>query len=149
MCWGFCSIGLSERDVQDYHSQYLRIYDELRPQGKEKDNVNDDLVFEIELIKQVEINIDYILMLIKKYHEGHMEDKEIKVSILKSVDASIELRSKKDLIENFIDSLTPSSNVDEDWKKYVNEQKIYQFNKTDIQDITQKYSRLTDFCPIR
>lgn len=120
---------LSERDVQDYHSQYLRIYDELRPQGKEKDNVNDDLVFEIELIKQVEINIDYILMLIKKYHEGHMEDKEIKVSILKSVDASIELRSKKDLIENFIDSLTPSSNVDEDWKKYVNEQKITELNK--------------------
>lgn len=120
---------LSERDVQDYHSQYLRIYDELRPQGKEKGNVNDDLVFEIELIKQVEINIDYILMLIKKYHEGHMEDKEIKVSILKSVDASIELRSKKDLIENFIDSLTPSSNVDEDWKKYVNEQKITELNK--------------------
>lgn len=120
---------LSERDVQDYHSQYLRIYDELRPQGKEKDNVNDDLVFEIELIKQVEINIDYILMLIKKYHEGHMEDKEIKVSILKSVDASIELRSKKDLIENFIDSLTPTSNVDEDWKKYVNEQKITELNK--------------------
>lgn len=120
---------LSERDVQDYHSQYLRIYDELRPQGKEKDNVNDDLVFEIELIKQVEINIDYILMLIKKYHEGHMEDKEIKVSILKSVDASIELRSKKDLIENFIDSLTPSSNVDEDWKKYVNAQKIAELDK--------------------
>lgn len=120
---------LSERDVQDYHSQYLRIYDELRPQGKEKDNVNDDLIFEIELIKQVEINIDYILMLIKKYHEGHMEDKEIKVSILKSVDASIELRSKKDLIENFIDSLTPSSNVDEDWKKYVNAQKIAELDK--------------------
>lgn len=120
---------LTERDVQDYHSQYLRIYDELRPQGKEKDNVNDDLVFEIELIKQVEINIDYILMLIKKYHAGHMEDKEIKVSILKSVDASIELRSKKDLIENFIDSLTPTSNVDEDWKKYVNEQKITELNK--------------------
>lgn len=120
---------LTERNVQDYHSQYLRIYDELRPQGKEKDNVNDDLVFEIELIKQVEINIDYILMLIKKYHAGHMEDKEIKVSILKSVDASIELRSKKDLIENFIDSLTPTSNVDEDWKKYVNEQKITELNK--------------------
>lgn len=120
---------LTERDVQDYHSQYLRIYDELRPQGKEKDNVNDDLIFEIELIKQVEINIDYILMLIKKYHESHMEDKEIKVSILKSVDASIELRSKKDLIENFIDSLTPTSNVDEDWKKYVNEQKITELNK--------------------
>ena len=120
---------LSERDVQDYHSQYLRIYDELRPQGKEKDNVNDDLVFEIELIKQVEINIDYILMLIKKYHAGHMADKEIKISILKSVEASMELRSKKDLIENFINSLTPSSDVDKDWKLYINQQRIEELNK--------------------
>lgn len=120
---------LTERDVQDYHSQYLRIYDELRPQGKEKDNINDDIVFEIELIKQVEINIDYILMLIKKYHAGHMEDKEIKISILKSVEASIELRSKKDLIENFINSLTPSSNVDSDWKNYIDAQKIAELDK--------------------
>ena len=115
--------------MQDYHSQYLRIYDELRPQGKEKDNVNDDLVFEIELIKQVEINIDYILMLIKKYHAGHMADKEIKISILKSVEASMELRSKKDLIENFINSLTPSSDVDKDWKLYINQQRIEELNK--------------------
>lgn len=120
---------LTERDVQDYHSEYLRIYDELRPQGKEKDNVNDDLVFELELIKQVEINIDYILMLIKKYHDGHMEDKEIKITILKSVDASMELRSKKDLIENFIASLTPSSDVDKDWKKFINERRIAELNK--------------------
>ena len=120
---------LSERDVQDYHSQYLAIYDELRKQAKDKDNVNDDLVFEIELIKQVEINIDYILMLIKKYHDSHMKDKEIKISILKSVDASVELRSKKDLIENFIESLTPTSDVDTDWKVYVNSQKIAELDK--------------------
>lgn len=120
---------LSEREVQDYQSQYLDIRDKFVSPQKEKDNINDDLVFEIELIKQVEINIDYILMLIKKYHAGHMEDKEIKGSILKSVDASIELRSKKDLIENFINSLTPSSNVDKDWKKYVNAQKIAELNK--------------------
>lgn len=120
---------LTERDVQDYHSEYLRIYDELRPQGKEKDNVNDDLVFELELIKQVEINIDYILMLIKKYHDSHMEDKEIKITILKSVEASIELRSKKDLIENFIASLTPNSDVDKDWKNFINERRVAELNK--------------------
>lgn len=114
---------LTERDVQDYHSEYLRIYDELRQQGKDKDDVNDDLVFELELIKQVEINIDYILMLIKKYHAGHMKDKELAVSIQKSIDASIELRSKKDLIEGFVSSLTPNSDVDKDWKDFVNGQK--------------------------
>jgi type I restriction enzyme R subunit len=42
-----------------------------RVQSSEKENINDDLVFEMELIKQVEINIDHILVLIKKYHEDH------------------------------------------------------------------------------
>ena len=58
-----------------------------------------------------------------------MEDKEIKITILKSVDASMELRSKKDLIENFIASLTPSSDVDKDWKKFINECRIAELNK--------------------
>ena len=40
-------------------------------------NVNDDIVFEMELIKQVEINIDYILHLIAQMHGDHTKDKEI------------------------------------------------------------------------
>ena len=58
---------LSERDLQDYHSLYIDLYNEFR-KGKEdeKENINDDLVFEMELIKQIEINIDYIIELIKK-----------------------------------------------------------------------------------
>lgn len=67
----------------------------------------------------VEINIDYILKLIKKYHDTQMRDKEIIIDIQKSIDSSPELRSKKDLIVNFIASLTPSSKVDSDWKKYI------------------------------
>ena len=61
----------------------------------EKEDITDDIEFEIELIKQVEINIDYILMLVEKYHEGNCEDKEILTSIRKAVDASMQLRSKK------------------------------------------------------
>ena len=41
----------------------------------------------------------------------------------------MELRSKKDLIENFINSLTPSSDVDKDWKLYINQQRIEELNK--------------------
>ena len=59
---------LSERDFQDYHSIYIDLYNEFRNKNKQdKENINDDIIFEIELIKQVEINIDYILMLIRKY----------------------------------------------------------------------------------
>jgi len=116
---------LTERDVQDYHSMYINLYNEFRGKNKgDSENVNDDIVFEMELIKQVEINIDYILALIKKYHEGHLQDKEIVVSINKAIDSSVELRNKKDLIEHFIDSLTPSSNVDDDWHSFVNAKKI-------------------------
>lgn len=111
---------LSSRDFQDYHSNYIDLYNEFRKKNKgDKDNVNDDIVFEMELIKQVEINIDYILMLIGKYHAGLQKDKEIIISIAKSIDSSMELRNKKDLIESFIASLTPESNIGQDWKTFV------------------------------
>jgi type I restriction enzyme R subunit len=111
---------LTERDVQDYHSAYIDLYREFRELSKrDAENVNDDIVFEMELIKQVEINIDYILMLIKKYHEDHIKNREIKTDIYKAVDSSVELRNKKDLIETFIDSLTPATDVDDDWRKFV------------------------------
>jgi type I restriction enzyme R subunit len=91
--------------------------------------VNDDIVFEMELIKQIEINIDYILELIRKYHESHLQDKEIVVSIGKAIDSSVELRNKKDLIEQFIDSLTPATNVDEDWRTFVSEKQKEELNR--------------------
>lgn len=120
---------LSERDVQDYHSMYINLYNEFRGKNKgDSENVNDDIVFEMELIKQVEINIDYILALIKKYHEGHLKDKEIVISIRKAIDSSVELRNKKELIERFIDSLNPASNIDDDWQSFVDAKRLEELN---------------------
>ena len=111
---------LSERDQQDYQSIYLDLYHEYRQKKKaEKDIINDDIVFEMELIKQVEINIDYILMLIQKYRDTQMQDKEIVISIAKSINSSMALRNKKDLIEAFLASLTPDGNIDDDWITFV------------------------------
>ncbi len=111
---------ISVRDVQDYQSLYLDIKDRIRPpEVGDKEYINDDIVFELELIKQVEVNIDYILMLVEKYKDKNKEDKEIMLSIVKAIDSSPELRSKKDLILNFIDSINPKSVVDEEWKAYV------------------------------
>jgi len=116
---------LTERDIQDYHSAYIDLYNEFRKADEgEKENINDDLVFEMELIKQIEINIDYILGLVKKYHEDHIKNRELLVDINKAIDSSVELRNKKDLINQFIASLDNHSEVDEDWQKYVEKKKI-------------------------
>ena len=114
---------LTERDVQDYHSAYIDLYNEFRPQKHEAEHINEDVVFEMDLIKQVDINIDFILALIRQYHEEHLQDKEMIVSIRKAIDSSVDLRNKKELIERFIESLTPESEVDEDWLAYVEEQR--------------------------
>ena len=116
---------LSERDLQDYLGRYQDLRDEWRdrkPTG-EKEDITDDIVFEIELIKQIEINIDYILMLVQKYHDSHCDDKEVLVTIRKAVDASPELRSKKALIESFIAGVNEVSDVMGEWRTFVAEQK--------------------------
>ncbi len=115
---------LSERDFQDYQSLYIDLY-QLFTKNKDadKENINDDIEFEIELIKQIEVNIDYILMLVVKYHESNCTDKEILAAIDKAVNSSIELRSKKELIEGFLSRVNLSVKVDDDWQKFVLVQK--------------------------
>ena len=114
---------MTDRDLQDYCSMYITLHDQLRPDKHENTEVNDDIVFEMELIKQIEINIDYILALVKKYHEEHTVNGqiEIKTDIERAINSSPQMRKKKDLIEAFIDSLTPTSNIDDDWNTFVRE----------------------------
>lgn len=116
---------LTERDIQDYHSAYIDIYNEFRKGAEEdKENVNDDMIFEMELIKQIDVNIDYILELVKKYHEDHIKNREILSDINKAIDSSVVLRNKKDLINQFISSLDAHSVIDDDWQKFVEGKKV-------------------------
>lgn len=110
---------LSSRDEQDYRSVYTDLYQKWRGGKEEAAIINDDLVFEIELLKQVDINIDYILMLVQKYRDSHGADKTIAADIERAINASYELRNKRDLIEAFIESLTASDDVAADWEKYI------------------------------
>ncbi|MEG0358675.1 MAG: type I restriction endonuclease subunit R [Anaerorhabdus sp.] len=115
---------ISERDFQNYQSIYIDLYQEFGKKEKaEKEDIHDDIEFEIELIKQVEVNIDYILMLVAKYHDSNCEDKEILGAIEKAIDSSIQLRSKKKLIEDFIETVNASTEVDRDWRTYVEQRK--------------------------
>lgn len=116
---------ISDRDLQDYLGRYQDLRDEWKRKREsgESTDITDDIVFEIELIKQIEINIDYILMLVKKYHDSHCEDKEVLVDIRKAVDASPELRSKKQLIENFINGINEVEDVMGEWNEFVDQQR--------------------------
>lgn len=116
---------ISERDFQDYLGRYQDLRDEWNERRKKGDltNIDDDIVFEIELIRQIEINIDYILMLVAQYHDSHCMDKEVLITIQKAVASSPELRSKKDLIENFINGINDVDDVMNEWHSYVAEER--------------------------
>jgi type I restriction enzyme R subunit len=113
---------LTARQTQDYRSIYLDLFAEYcKDKDADKESINDDVVFEIELIKQVEINVDYILLLVEKRREtrGDGEDHEIRAQISRAIDASPSLRNKKDLIEEFVDSVSNVGAVDAQWEAFV------------------------------
>nr|WP_231979404.1 hypothetical protein [Tessaracoccus coleopterorum] len=113
---------LTERQRQDYTSIYLRLRDEFtRDRDGDREVINEDVVFEIELVKQVEINVDYILMLVEKLRaeKGDGDDKEVRAEITRAVDASPTLRSKRDLVEDFVESVSLQGAVDEQWQAYI------------------------------
>lgn len=120
---------LTDGEMQDYQSHYLDLRDKWRKKTHgDKEVVNDDLIFETELIRQVEINIDYILMLVQQYHDSNCKDKELLVSITKAIGASMNLRSKKELIESFIATVNSEEDVNGAWEAFVKQQKEAELN---------------------
>ncbi|EAK3672056.1 type I restriction endonuclease subunit R [Campylobacter upsaliensis] len=110
------SDSLSDRDKQDYQSHYISTYEELRKDKDEQENALDEVEFEVELLAQVEVSIEYILELIAKYHKDQATSYE---PILKLLDSSLSLRSKRELFLRFIDSLHDQSNVAKDFSTYI------------------------------
>lgn len=108
-------------DLQDYTSRYYDLHEKYKVISREKESILDDIVFEMELVKQVEVNIDYILMLVAKYQKSHCKNKEILGEIDKAIGASPELRSKRELIQNFIENINTKTDVQKDWAKHVKE----------------------------
>ena len=119
---------LSERDLQDYLGRYQDLYDDWKNKksDEKKEDINDDIVFEIELLKHIEINIDYILLLVQKYHDSHCQDREVLVTIQKAIQASPQLRSKKELIETFIAGINDIDDIMSEWHKFIAEAKEQQ-----------------------
>ena len=113
---------ISAREQQDYQSEYIRLYEEARKRSQaEKESIADAVVFEIELVKQVEVNVSYILQLVAKRLEEHgtLEDKVIEADIARAIDSSPTLRSKKDLILEFLARVNVGDNVEHEWKAFL------------------------------
>jgi type I restriction enzyme R subunit len=137
---------LPERTFQDYQSTYIEIYQALtKGRDGDKESIIQDLIFEIELVKQVEINVDFILILIRGLQGASAsENKEIKAKINKTVLSSFSLRSKKDLIERFIETINNDSDVEGQWKKFVEEAKAEELGKI-IADESLNPTETTEF----
>ncbi len=120
---------LSSRDFQDYQARYLNMYQEFRKdRSGDKENINDDLVFELELVKQIEVNLDYILMLVEQYRETNCQDMSILIAINKASNSSLELRSKVELIDQFIAQVNMTENTN-NWQEFIQEKKEIDLQK--------------------
>ncbi|RUQ21890.1 type I restriction endonuclease subunit R [Kocuria sp. HSID16901] len=113
---------MSERQGQNFRSRYLDLHAEFRGgQDAEKEEINDDVVFEMELVRQVEVNVDYILLLVEKYREehGNGEDRVARGEITRAIDASPTLRNKRDLVEDFVDTVSLDTDVPFEFAEFV------------------------------
>lgn len=113
--FSFDDLAMSEQDFEDYKSKYLDLYDKVKSStGKEKVSILEDVDFELELIHRDEINVAYILRLLSNYNAASPEEKErINKRISEILAGDVELRSKRDLILEFIDNNLPEI-ADED-----------------------------------
>ena len=145
---------LSEADLQDYLSIYVDLHEEFKV-IQVKEDVSADIIFEMELVKQIVVNIDYILQLIEQYKESNKKNKEIPVDVIyRAIDANPELRPKKELIERFIATIDDVSDVYSSWAEFKEKQKEVDFSAIitneglrmpDTQLLVEKIFRLNTF----
>jgi type I restriction enzyme R subunit len=130
---------LKERKVQDYRSSYNDIRDWLRREksGKESEESTidwDDVVFEVDLLKSQEINLDYILELIFENNKKNKDKETLIAEIRRVIRASVGNRAKESLVVDFInetelDKLQDKANVIDSFFKYAQEKQRTEANE--------------------
>ena len=142
-------LDFNEFKMQDYLGWYNSHYEiykkEKAEQGGKSETIDDEVIYELELVKQVSIGIDYILALVAQYHESNCQDASIRVKIEKALDASPDLKDKKELVERFIERQTPdSNNVLDKWEEYIIEQRKQELEQI-ISDENLKHDETVRF----
>ncbi len=105
----YADLDMDEETFAKYKSKYLDLYESVKSNTqKEKVSILDDIDFEIELIRRDEVNVAYILSLLTKLYGSKPKEREKQRQAISEMMASnTELRSKKELIERFIDESLP------------------------------------------
>ena len=123
-------LSMSEQMFEDYKSKYLDMYEKIkseRTQGSEKVSILEDVDFELELIHKDEINVAYILKLLAKYKDSTEDEKQRQRDNISNIlTNNPQLRSKKELIEKFINENLYSVNeddIEDEFDKFWEEQK--------------------------
>jgi len=126
---------MNEQSFEDYKSKYLDLYDKVKSDHlKEKTSILEDVDFELELIHRDEINVAYILKLLAKLKQTEVAKQEQqKKAIFDMLSGEIELRSKRELIEKFIEDNLPHiddvDDIPDEFEKYWNDQKVLALGK--------------------
>lgn len=121
---------IDEQTFENYKSKYLDLYDKVKNDNqKHKDSILDDIDFEVELIHRDQINVAYILKLLAKMKQGTESEREKQKKAIKELlSGEIELRSKRELIEKFIEENLPHivdpDDIPDEFEKYWQEQKV-------------------------
>jgi type I restriction enzyme R subunit len=131
----FANLGISEQEFVDYQSKYLDLYDKVRSdQAKEKVSILDDIDFELELIKRDKINVSYILRLLAQLVDADDEQKnKLTKNIVDALASDTVLRSKRELIEKFIEQNIPeideSEEVEDEFEAFWRKEELEAFEK--------------------
>ena len=124
-------ISINEQTFEDYKSKYLDLRDKVkRENAKEKVSILNDIDFELELIHRDEINVAYILKLLanlKNSVSGDEQEKQLK-NIMDIVAGDTQLRSKRELIEKFINEHLPiiedSEDIPDEFVQFMTTEKL-------------------------
>jgi len=121
--FSYADIGMDEQQFEDYKSKYLDIYEKYRRGGVEKVSILNDVDFELELIHRDEINVAYILNLLREMQGADVGKIEEKKKLISGImQGNPDLRSKKELIERFIEEnligLDPDADFDEVFENF-------------------------------
>ncbi len=128
-------LGISEQDFEDFKSKYLDLNDKVKnDRQKHKTSILDDIDFELELIHRDQINVAYILQLLAKLkHAKTVDAKAQKKAIIDMLSGDIELRSKRELIEKFIEENLPHINdvdaIQDEFERFWHEEKVLALGK--------------------
>ena len=129
-------LGIDEQEFEDYKAKYLDIYQKVKQDNeKQKTSILDDIDFELELIHTDQINVAYILKLLAqlKGEKTPTAAAAQKKAIIDLLGGDIQLRSKRDLIQKFIDENMPNikdgDSIEDEFEKYWQDQKVLALGK--------------------